>query len=186
MAMRMERLFRDFEAQLASEHQRSLELDAQEVRKLEYGKIQQIDRLAGQIGSQLRISSGDSLRWEGVLESVGKGWILLRSHSENILIPTQSINWWEGGSPLSRVETGSISRQLTLTYAMRALASGRVPVRIFHQFGSATSEGTIEKVGFDFFEMGLHPIEGSFRSPQINGWRTIPMQQVSACCSLVR
>lgn len=73
MAMRMERIFRDYETQLAAQSQRAVEQEAQDVRRVEYGKLLFSDRLAGQLGRTLRVSTGDSLQWEGSLESVGRG-----------------------------------------------------------------------------------------------------------------
>ena len=181
----MERIFRDYETQLAAENQRVVEAEARDVRRSEFAKIQQADRLAAQIGRSVRVNTGDSLQWEGTLESLGKGWIQLQSHSENILIPMNSVNWWEGGTPFSTVEARSVSRSLSLGYAFRALTSARIPVRIFHNMGAVTTEGTIERVGLDFAEIALHPLEGHFRAQQISGWRTVQLSQVSACCSLL-
>lgn len=184
MAMRMERIFRDYETQLAAQSQRAVGQEAQDVRRVEYGKLLFSDRLAGQLGRTLRVSTGDSLQWEGSLESVGRGWIQLQSFSENILIPQNSINWWEGGTVFSSVDARSVARSLSLGYAFRALAAARIPVRIFHQFGSSTTEGTVERVGLDFLEIALHPLEGHYRSQEIRGWRSIQLSNISACCSL--
>lgn len=182
--MRMEKIFQDFELQLLAERQRTIELDAQEIRKSEQTKIAMADRLAGQIGSELKVMSGNSMYWTGVLTTVGQGWIQLSSNAENILIPQHALCWWEGKNSFSATDARPLARKLSLGYALRALATARLPLRFFHMVGETTTEGTIERVGLDFCEIALHPLEGSFRSKEITGYRIAPMQNISAVCSL--
>lgn len=182
--MRMEKIFKDFEAQLAAERTRTIEYEAQDTRRAEFPKITQADRFAAQLGKTLQVNCAEALTWEGELVSMGNGWIQLRAHAENVLIPMGSINWWEGGHRGSFVESSTVARRLSMGYALRALATARLPLRIFHDDGSVTSEGTIERVGMDFLELALHPLEGSYRLMNITGYRTLGLSRVSAVCSL--
>lgn len=179
----MEKLFRDFEVQIKAERQKEIELDARELQRAEYARIQHLDRLAAQLGQELTVAVEGAQVYTGELQALGSGWIQMRSQTENVLIPQHALVWWEGGSRFSSVDAGSVKRQLTLGYALRALCSARLPVRIFHTSDSLTTEGTIERVGLDFIEVAVHGIEGNFRSKHILGYRMLSVSQIGAVCS---
>ncbi|MFW0154440.1 hypothetical protein ACN08X_00115 [Rothia sp. P6271] len=180
----MEKIFRDYEAQLDSLRQQELESSAHELQRAEFAKVQQLDRLAAQQGKNVRICCSSSISWNAELETVGNGWVQLRSGAENILLPLRSIMWWEGGNHHAQVDTGTLMRKLNFSYAFRALSIARTPLRIFHRDFVTTTEGTIEKVGLDFIEVALHPLDGQYRSRHITGMRTVGLENIGAACSL--
>ncbi|MFW0108507.1 hypothetical protein ACN08Z_05195 [Rothia sp. P7181] len=179
----MEKIFRDYEAQLDSLRQQEIESSAQESRRAEFAKIQQVDRLAAQQGRRIRVCCHPSILWSAELETVGNGWVQLRSTTENILIPLRSILWWEGENRRSQLDAGAITRKLNFSYAFRALSVARTPLRIFHRDFVTTTEGTVEKVGLDFIEVALHPLDGQYRSRNITGMRVVGLENVGAACS---
>ncbi len=179
----MERIFRDFETQISAAKTRELELDAREVRRAEYAQIRQLDRLAAQVGQQLNVAVAGAHNWTGKLVSLGSDWLQLKGRAENILIPYQAVIWWEGGSSFSQNSPTDVRRKLNLAYALRALSRARLPVTVLYRSECASSQGTIEQVGQDFFELALHSIEGGYRSRSVLGQRVMGFDQLAALCS---
>lgn len=178
--MTMKRIFLDFELQLEARRAQEVAFEAKEVMQSESSKLMQIDRLAAQLDRSVLIEVAGGMRWEGVMESFGSGWVQLHTHSENILVPVSAVTWWEGGNRFASQDTGEVRRKLTFNFALRALSTSRIPARVFHIDGGSTSEGTLERVGMDFVEMSMHGLESNYRSKKISGYRTIAISRIAA------
>lgn len=177
--MNLDSLFRDYEARLAAVQQANLELDAREMQKAEFSKIQMSDRLAAQQGQILTVFVDGGQKWEGVLESVGLGWVQLKCAHESVLIPQKSIFWWEGGNLHSQVDAHTVSRKLSFAFALRSLVKYRLVVRLLLDEGQEI-DGVIERVGADFLDIKVHPTD---RSGARGGgtWRTVQISRVVTC-----
>ncbi|MBM7050842.1 histidine kinase [Rothia sp. ZJ1223] len=168
----LDRIFRDYEVQLSTARTRTIELDAQEVRRAEFAKVMMGDRLAAQIGFQVQVFTDDAQKWDGVLENVGLGWLQLRTSAESLVMPTARIVFWEGGTPFSTVDAQAVQRKLSFAFALRALVKARETVRLYHA-GRLTSEGVLERVGADFVEL-------STRGSSIHKTRVVPLHSIVA------
>ena len=182
--MRFEKVFRDLEVRLAAERVRDLELDARQTARSAYSSVTMVERLSAHLGGSIRICGADTRVREGLLESVGDGWVQVNAMGESVILPLPGVLWWEGSELALRADVRQKVYRLTLPLALRALATSRELVKIYMAHGGVACEGVIERVGADFVELkvltgGEYPRSDSWRGAQ-KGVRIIPTPLIGA------
>ena len=121
-AMRWEGLFADLEGQLAAEERRELDDEVAERTRRERALVTLADRLAGAVGSTVRLGLGAGLHVQGDIADLGDGWVLLRDPAtgREHLVPTAAVVTVSALG--ARVETARAARRFGLGYALRALS----------------------------------------------------------------
>lgn len=174
----LELLLRDYEIRLHNLRLREQEADAQDLRSLEQSKITVSDRLAAQLGKILKIHGLHGGVWHGSLVSVGLGWVQLNQDSGDLLLPLQEIAWWEGGNSRAHTDTQTVTRKLSLGSALRAVATSRRYVKIFHSSSAdLMSSGVLGVVGADYCELIVLGEEGGRHTQKVH---TVPFAAIAA------
>ena len=184
--MRWEKLFDDYEAQLAAQRQRDLEVEGTEEARHQRGLISMAEHLLGHHGHRVRFGVWTGSTLEGEVVDVGMGWLMLADGAERILLVMGRVVWWEPLVARSVVIDEVRARTMPLTAALRALISARTPVRVALCFGPTGIglRGLLLAVGRDHLELALLP-EGCERLPLSESVqrRIIPVDALCAVTS---
>ena len=203
-AMRWEGLFADLEGQLAAEERRELDDEVAERTRRERALVTLADRLAGAVGSTVRLGLGAGLHVQGDIADLGDGWVLLRDPAtgREHLVPTAAVVTVSALG--ARVETARAARRFGLGYALRALSRDRATVAIslsgvgasagagvsagpgagpgsgvgfgWSAAGGSVLVGTIDAVRADHLDLAEHPEGVPRRRGNVTAMTTVPFQ----------
>lgn len=184
--MRWEQLFADLEAQLASAHQQGVEEEAAEQARAEYSRVRLTDRLRLRQGEPVRVLLIGAVPLEGVVRTVGAGWVALEDRGTEHLVPLGAVLWWESLGRGWASGDDPLALRLGLGHALRALARARAGVRIRLAGGGPLGEleGTVDRVGADFFDLALHPDDDYRRRGSVTALRAVPFPALVCVSSL--
>lgn len=156
--MRWDDLFADLEAEaeLLARQERADEVG--ERSRIEVGRVAAIDRIRPSEGAVVSMSLRGGERVDGVLRRVGAQWLLVEEQlGREAVVALSAVSSVAGLS--RRVgdarAVGVVESRLGLASALRALARDRAPVRV-HLVDTHELDGTIDRVGADYFELARH------------------------------
>lgn len=184
MQMRWDALFADLEAQLASVREQVLESEVSERLRTDFAAMELAGRLHSQAGRLLKIDLGLPGTVEGVLSHVGRGWVVLEGSGHSFVVALDHALSISGMDRFSDVEAPAA--RLGLASALRGLSRNRAQVRV-HPAGvppASALEGTVDRVGKDFFELSLIPHGEPRRAENVRGVYTLPLSAVAAVSSV--
>lgn len=166
MLMRWDGLFADLEAQSSALEAAERAGEVEERVRFETGRLRLLDRLRSAVGCAVGLDCAADLRLAGTLARVGSEWLLLEPGSGGeTLVALDAVHTvtglpWHSATPESQ---DIVESRLGLRAAIRGLARDRSVVRIQLRRGLPL-DGTIERVGADFFEVSTRPA-GEHRRP---------------------
>lgn len=178
--MRWDALFDDLEAQL---HSASVSLQENEIRdrtRSEQSRLTLLQRLQGQRGARIGLTTTGGRQLSGVLTTVGSQWIALEVEGRFSVVPLDSLQLLRGlgrgvGQPLSGVQA-----KLGLGSALRGLSRDRAHVVIWLSAPASRLAGVIDRVGADFLELGVTPVGEERRATTTREVVTVPFSSVDS------
>jgi hypothetical protein len=178
--MRWDALFTDLESQL---HSASMEQQESEIRdraRTEHARVSLSQRLVGQIGQQVSISTRGGRTLSGLLSNVGSEWLAVVVEGRSVVVPLRSLQILRGlDRKIGRSLTG-VEARLGLGSALRGLSRDRAAVALWIGVPCAPFRGVIERVGADFLEFGLAGA-GDDRRPVVGrDVLTVPFASIDA------
>lgn len=182
--MRWDSLFSDLESQL---HSVAAELQEGEIRdrtRSEQSRITLVQRLLGQVGCPVAVTTRGGRVLTGELTTVGAQWVALTTEGRSVIVPMTSVQGLRGlgrgvGQPLRIVEA-----RLGLGSALRELSRNRVDVALWLGPPPLRRTGVIERVGADFLELGLTSPEEERRPAQSRDALTVPFAAIDTLDSV--
>ncbi|MCC3267961.1 hypothetical protein MUG94_12625 [Arthrobacter gengyunqii] len=183
--MRWDALFADMEAQLAAARESVQESEVSERLRTDFAGMELAGRLHSQAGRLLKVDLGLPGSFEGVLTHVGRGWIVLESGGRSSVIALDHAVFIAGMDRFSAA--GAPAARLGLASALRGLSRDRAAVRVYPagQQAAAALDGSVDRVGKDFFELTLIPRGEPRRQGNVRGVYVLPLQSVAAICSVL-
>jgi hypothetical protein len=180
--MRWDALFADMEAQMASAHQLAQDSEVSERLRTDFASIELAARLHSQMGRHLKVDTGLPGSFEGVLSHVGRGWIVLQGRRPAVVALGHAV-LVTGMDRYSAVEAPPA--RLGLASALRGLSRDRAQVQVFLAGRPAASalDGSVDRVGKDFFELSLTSRGEPRRAGNVRGVGLVPLHAVAAVCS---
>ena len=181
--MRWDALFADMEAQLASARQLVRDAEAAEQLRTDFAALELAGRLHSQTGRQLKVDLGLPGTFAGVLSHVGRGWVVLEGDRNSAVIALDHVVFIAGMDRFSTVDA-PVAR-LGLASAVRGLSRDRAAVRVYPagQPPAAALDGSVDRVGRDFFELSLTLRGEPRRQGNVRGVYTLALKAVAAICS---
>ncbi|TJY71268.1 hypothetical protein E4J89_03095 [Arthrobacter sp. CAU 1506] len=182
--MRWDALFEDLEAQLHAADRLELEAEVNERARIELAAVDLANRLRGQLGTQLRVSVGNQLGFDGALSHVGSTWLVLNEGSRNVLVPLAAVQLIEGMGRHAAAEV-SAARRLGLGSALRGLGRDRAAIGVYlaGSSGTVAAEGVIDRVGADSFDLAAVPSGEDRRAANVRSVLTVPFTAIAALVS---
>lgn len=177
--MRWDALFDDLEAQLqAAAADREGEI--RERTRSEQSRLTLTQRLLGQVGRPLGVSTSGGRTVVGVLTNVGTEWIALAVDGRSVLVPRWSVQSLRGlgravGQPL-----GGVDARLRLGSVLRVLSRDRLQVAVWLAAPQMRYAGVIDRVGSDFLELGLVAPGDERRAANVRETLTLPFAAIDA------
>lgn len=183
--MRWEELFADLEGQL--EHglgaeEREAELEEERLR---IGRASLRDRIAAISGGgdalRVRLVDGSSLAL--LPETVGRDWVSgdLVDSAAQVVLPVPAIaallpTAAQLARSLGPVSLGTVPDRIGLAFVLRDLARRRRTVQLTIPGGAVA--GTIDRVGKDFLDLAVHPVDGWRRADSVARIEVLALSQV--------
>lgn len=156
--MRWDDLFADLEAQAALLAQRERADEVGERSRIEVGRLAAIDRLRPAEGAIVSVTVLGGERIDGILRRVGAQWLLIEERvgreavvALSAVLTVAGLSRWSADSS----GVGAVESRLGLASALRGMARDRASVRV-HLVDSHELDGTIDRVGSDYFELARH------------------------------
>lgn len=176
--MRWDALFHDLESQMQSATATQQENEIRERTRSEQSRVTLIQRVLGQIGRPVGVSTGGGRSLTGVLTHVGSQWIALAVEGRSVVVPLSSVRSLRGlgrgvGRPLSGVES-----KLGLGSVLRALSRDRATLALWVAPGPSPYVGVIDRVGADFLELGLLAAGHERRASDAREILTVPFASI--------
>jgi hypothetical protein len=176
--MRWDALFNDLELQLQAVTTAQQERDISERTRSEQSRVTLSQRLSGNVGRQVSVTTRGGRTVEGVLTNTGAGWIVLLSEARSVVVPAASVHVLRGlgrgvGQPLTGVEG-----RLGLASALRVLSRDRALVSLWVTSPSARYTGRLDRVGSDFVELGLAAEGDDRRAATARDMLTVPFGSI--------
>jgi hypothetical protein len=140
-------LFADLEGELDAADAADLDDEVTDRAGYEVARLTLTDRLTAAEGRAVTVTVTGAGPVRGTLTDSAPGWLVVG----DALVPTTAVQAI-AGLPAHAAQPGPVRRRLTLTYALRAIASQRGPVALTTIDGR-TSHGTIDRVGADFVDV---------------------------------
>ncbi len=162
--MRWQSLFDDFEAQLARQDRRELEVEVAERSRAEQATVSLAERLLAHDGAPLRLGIGTGTVVGRVVEAAPQ-WLVVDDGRDELLVPTAAVGSVSGLGRASALPPGQVLRRLGLGHALRALARDRAPVTVTSAVGVFT--GTVDRVAADHLDLAEHPLDEARRGPAV-------------------
>lgn len=181
--MRWESLFADLEGQLMAAEQAELAAEVADVVRAQWADVTFADRLRPLFGAPVRCSVTGVGVLEASLRDAGAGWLLLaeRGGQTETLVAVGAVQWVEGltrhtSAPESAAR---VARSLGLGHVLRGIARDRSGVLLILRDGQ-TMTGTVDRVGADFLELAVHPLDEPRRVDQVRLVRAVPWAALAA------
>jgi hypothetical protein len=156
--MRWDDLFADLEAQAELLARRERADEVGERSRIEIGRVAANDRIRPSEGAVVSVTVLGGERVDGVLRRVGAQWLLIDEQlGREALVALSAVSSVAGLSRWSADPSGVgvVESRLGLGSALRAMARDRTPVRV-HLIDTHELDGTIDRVGSDYFELARH------------------------------
>lgn len=180
--MRWERLFADLEGQLAAAAAVDLAAEVADRVRGEWADVRLVDRLRPLVGAPVRVSVAGAGVVEGRLAVVGSGWLLLgdAAGDAETVVAAGAVVWVEGLARATAVpgSEGEVARRLGLGHVLRGVCRDRSPVVVVLCDGQ-TLTGTVDRVGADFVEVAVHPLDEPRRADRVRGVRAVPFSALA-------
>lgn len=178
MGMRWDALFQDLESQLQAATDARQESEVRDRTRAEQARVTLLQRLAGQTGRPVGVSTTGGRSLTGVLTNVGSQWIALAVEERSVIVPLSSVQVLRSlgrsvGQPLAGIEA-----KLGLGSALRALSRDRAHVALWVASPSSRYAGVIDRVGADFLDLGLVDPGDERRSANIREVLTVPFASI--------
>ncbi|MET4061175.1 hypothetical protein ABIB35_002740 [Arthrobacter sp. UYP6] len=182
--MRWDALFADMEAQLASAREAVQDSEVSERLRTDFAAMELAGRLHSQTGRLLKVDMGLPGAFEGVLSHVGRGWIALEGSGRSSVIALGHVQFIAGMDRFSSADA-PVAR-LGLGSALRGLSRDRASVRVYPAGAppAAALDGSVDRVGKDFFELSLILRGEPRRQQNVLGVYALPLHAVAAVCSV--
>ncbi|MDN3481021.1 hypothetical protein QMA10_03675 [Arthrobacter sp. APC 3897] len=183
--MRWDALFADMEAQLASARDAVRDSEVAERLRTDFAAMEMSGRLQSQMGRPLKVDVGLPGSFQGVLSHVGRGWMVLETGGQSSVIALNHVVFIAGMDRFSA--SGTPAPRLGLASALRGLSRDRASVRVYPagQQPAAALEGSVDRVGKDFFELSLIPRGEARRPENVRGVYVLALQSVAVVSSLL-
>jgi hypothetical protein len=178
VGMRWDALFQDLESQLQAATDARQESEVRDRTRAEQARVTLLQRLAGQMGRPVGVSTKGGRSLTGVLTNVGSQWIALAVEERSVIVPLSSVQVLRSlgrsvGQPLAGIEA-----KLGLGSALRALSRDRAHVALWVASPSSRYAGVIDRVGADFVDLGLVAPGDERRSANIREVLTVPFASI--------
>jgi len=188
--VRWDNLVADLEGQLDHAEVAERAAEIEEHARAESGRLSLVDRLRGAQGESLRVEVSRSGRGEaaagwsvrGRLARVGDGWLLIAGESgAETVVMLASVTAVYGLSRLSAAPGSmtAVEARLSVRSVLRSIARDRAAVRVRTRHG-VVIEGTIDRVGADFFEVATHSVGELRRSALVRELAVVAVDGVAA------
>ena len=182
--MRWDALFNDLESQLQAVALTVQESEIRERTRSEQSRLTLVQRLLGQTGRPLGVSTRGGRTLEGTLTNVGSEWIAVAVEGRSVIVPLASLHLLRGmgrgaGQPLS-----GVGARLGLGSALRGLSRDRVQVTLWTVSPSSHHTGMIHRVGADFIDVGAAGPDRDRRPAQGREVLTVPFASIDAVDSV--
>jgi hypothetical protein len=175
--MRWDQLFADLERHAQALQVAELEAEIADRVRLENARIRIADRLRGHVGQPLTVGLVDGSATAGTLHRVGADFALVGADHVESLVPLHSMAWLEGLGTAAAAPGGVVESRLGLGSALRALARDRVTVTAV-SLGTAPVTGTPARVGADYLELAVHPVDESPRRGTVRSLLCLPFERL--------
>ncbi len=177
--MRWDALFDDLESQLHSARDADRESEIRERTRLEQSRLTLVQRLLGQVGLPIGVTTAGGRPLSGILTHVGSEWVSLMVEGRSVLVPLSSLQSLRGlGRGVGQVPSG-VAAKLGLRSALRGLSRDRVHVSLWLGAASRHS-GVIDRVGADFLELGLVATGEERRAANVRDALTVPFRAIDS------
>jgi hypothetical protein len=156
--MRWDDLFADLEAQAELLDRRERADEVGERSRIEVGRVAAVDRIRPSEGVIVSATLLGGERVDGVLRRVGAQWLLIEEQlGREAIVALSAVSSLAGLNRWAADPTGVglVESRLGLASALRGLARDRSPVRV-HLIDTHELNGTIDRVGNDYFELARH------------------------------
>ncbi len=146
-AVRWDDLFADLDGQLGAAEAAELQAEVAERSRAEQARLMLVERLAAQLGQEVRVGVAGMGAVTGRLaDAVGAWLVLSEGAGRSVLVPAHAWLWVDGLGRTVSAPAGPVTRRATLGTALRVLAARRVATAL-HLRGGTVLEGTIDRVG---------------------------------------
>lgn len=177
-AMRWDALFADLESQLHAVASAQQESEIRERTRGEQARLTLVQRLSGQVGRQVGVSTRGGRSVTGVLTNVGAQWLALAVEGRSVVVPLPALRTVRAsgravGQPLSGIEA-----KLGLGPVLRALSRDRAQVALWVTSADSGYFGVIDRVGSDFLELALIPRGDERRAAEVREVLTVPFSSI--------
>ncbi len=177
--VRWDELFDDIEAQAAAAAAAEMAGEVADRTRRERALVELADRLVAARGHPLRLRVVGGGGYDGVLADVAQQWCVLVAPAP-VLVPLAAVTSLTGlGSAAATTGRTGVQRRLSLSWALRAVARDRSPVRLDLVDGSQLT-GTLDAVYADHVDLAEHPSDQRRRASQVRGVRTVPLVALAA------
>ncbi|MFD2090403.1 hypothetical protein [Blastococcus deserti] len=173
--MRWQQLFDDLRAQFDAEEAAAERAEDGSRARAEMGAIRLTDRLAASVGLPLTVGVRGAGHIAGIVAGAGPDWVLLEDgQGREQLVALAAVTSVAGLGRRTAVpeRDGAVRVRWDLRRALRGLARDRSAVQIVLDDGG-TLTGTLDRVGADYVEVALHPVDEPRRSEAVRGVRAV-------------
>ncbi|MCU1633784.1 MAG: hypothetical protein JWM61_2436 [Micrococcaceae bacterium] len=153
--MRWDALFNDLESQLHSATTAQQESEIRDRTRSEQARLTLVQRLVGQVGRPLGLTTHGGRTITGNLTNVGSEWIAVVVDDRSVIVPLSSLLVLRGPSRNVGQPLAGVAARLGLGSVLRVLSRDRANVSLWLAMAPSPHAGFIERVGADFFELGL-------------------------------
>jgi hypothetical protein len=179
--VRWQALFADLEAQFDATQAAELAAEVADRTRREAARLRLCDRLAGAVGGAVTVDVWGAGVIRGRLVTAGVDWLLLEELTgAEVLVPEEAVTTVRGLTAWSQSpgSQGVVAGRLDLRYALRGVARNRAGVSVVLRDGAVVT-GTIDRVGFDFFELAEHPMGEPRRARAVQDSRAVRLAAVA-------
>lgn len=176
--MRWQRLFDDLEAQLDAAEQAAFDGEVADRTRREVALVHIADRLAAATGTRLRCSVQGAGIVTGSVVRAGADWLLLADEAGRDLLVALGALVDVAGLRADVGPTNVVGSKLGLGHVLRGIARDRTPVVLQLVIGDRI-DGTIDRVGADFVDVAVHPLDAPRRSGEVIGHRAVTMAGIA-------
>lgn len=189
-SMRWSDLFDDLEAQLEALERAEIVGEIAEHTRAERGRVGLTDRLMAMIDAPVELLVAGGERLSGEVAEVAEEWFVVRSRrgrsgrGEEVLVRTHAVLAFQGLGERAQPSGGGVQRRFDLRLALRAVSRDRAVVRVSDMVGGRTI-GTIDRVGRDHLDLGVHPEDLPRRATALRTTTVMPFAALATVRRLV-
>ncbi|WP_188939653.1 hypothetical protein [Nakamurella endophytica] len=160
--MRWERLFEDLEGRFDDLSAQEVRAEAADRQRVAAGRLLLASRLAGAVGADVRLRTVAGLAVDGRLRHAGPDWVLVEDAAgADVVVHLAAVTVVHGLTTVTGPAATGVAARLDLRHALRGLARDRAPVVAVvtgpgPSGGPSEVAGTVDRVGADFVELGVH------------------------------